>query len=311
MLKVIFMGTSGFAIPVLAALAKNGAEVIVYTQPDRRSGRGRQLAASPIKKIAVEMDIPVKQPESLLKKIVVDEIWDVNPDVIIVASYSLLLPKAVIDFPRYGCLNIHPSLLPRYRGPSPIMAAILDGQAITGVSVMKMDEGLDTGPILAQKEMPIRSGDTTKSLSDALFVEGADLLMKALPDLEDGQIEPIPQDETLATYTRKVVKSDGKAEWSLPATQIERQIRAFNPWPILHSSWKGRDIRIIEAVAVQTSHKRIPGKIIKLDEERPVGIITGDGIIVFNKLQLAGGKPITAKQFIKGHPGFVDSILPN
>ena len=311
MLQAIFMGTSAFAIPVLAALVKNGAEVTVYTQPDKPSGRGRHLTASPVKKIAVEMNIPLRQPKSLLKKIVVDEICEVNPAVIVVASYGLLLPKTVIDLPRYGCLNIHPSLLPRYRGPSPIMAAILDGGATTGVSVMKMDEGLDTGPILAQKEMPIRSGDTTKSLTEALFVEGAALLMKALADLATGQIVPFPQDESMATYTRKVLKSNGKADWRLTATQIERQIRAFNPWPILHSSWKGKDIRIIEAVAAQTSQKGIPGKVIKLDEESPAGVITGDGIIVLKKLQLAGGKPITSKQFITGHPGFVGSILPN
>lgn len=316
MLKVIFMGTSAFAIPVLSELVKTVEEVMVYTKPDKPSGRGRQLRESPVKKTALEMNIPIRQPKSLLTKIsgtshVVDEICELNPDVIVVASYGLLLPKTVIDHPRYGCLNIHPSLLPRYRGPSPIMTAILDGQSTTGVSVMRMDEGLDTGPILAQKEMVIRSEDTTKSLTDALFVQGAALLVQVLADLVNGQIEPLPQDESMATHTRKVVKSDGKADWSLPAIQIERQIRAFNPWPILHSSWKGKDIRIIEAVAVQTSRKGTPGKVIKLDEESPVGIITGDGIIVAKKLQLAGGKPITSKQFITGHPGLIGSILPN
>ena len=176
---------------------------------------------------------------------------------------------------------------------------------------MKMDEGLDTGPILAQKEIAIRSEDTTKALTEALFIEGATLLVQVLADLANGRIDPLPQDESMASHTRKIVKSDGKADWSLTATQIERQIRAFNPWPILHSSWKGKDIRIIEAVAVQTSRKGTPGTVIKLDEESPVGIITGDGIIGVKKLQIAGGKPITSKQFITGHPGLIGSILPN
>ena len=316
MLKVIFMGTSAFVIPVLYELVKTVAEVMVYTKPDKPSGRGRNLREAPVKKTAMEMNIPIRQPKSLLTKTaetahVVDELCELNPDVIVVASYGLLLPKAVIDCPRYGCLNVHPSLLPRYRGPSPIIAAILDGQATTGVSVMKMDEGLDTGPILAQKEIAIRSEDTTKALTEALFIEGATLLVQVLADLANGRIDPLPQDESMASHTRKIVKSDGKADWSLTATQIERQIRAFNPWPILHSSWKGKDIRIIEAVAVQTSRKGTPGTVMKLDEESPVGIITGDGIIGVKKLQIAGGKPITSKQFITGHPGLIGSILPN
>ena len=245
-LKIVFMGTPGFAAPVLPALMDAGHDIAgVYTQPDRPSGRGRRSRPSGVKALAVERGLRVFQPESLRR----DEgarrdLASLGPDLTVVAAYGLYIPSDVLAAPRLGCLNIHPSLLPLYRGPSPVASAILNGDGVSGVTVMVVTERMDAGPIVAQKETPIGPEETTPELTARLFQMGAELLLEVLPGWQRGDIRPREQDESRATLTRRLSRDDGRIDWSRPAAEIARRVRAYDPWPGSFTYWRGKMLKM-------------------------------------------------------------------
>jgi methionyl-tRNA formyltransferase len=302
------MGTPEFAVPVLEALVGQYQVVAVVTQPDRVAGRGRSVKYSPVKKTALAHDLPLLQPPSLRRPEAVKELRELAPDVIIVAAFGQILPPKVLAIPPYGCLNVHASLLPRYRGAAPIAAAILAGEEQTGVTLMLMDEGMDTGPILAQAECEIEPQDTTGSLSVKLAHLGVDLLAETLPRWLDGQITPQPQDDRLATYCQIITKKDGLIDWSLPATALWLRMRAYHPWPGTYTYWRGKLLKILRARPVTIGpSERKPGRVISLDDG--VAVVTGTDAMLLEEIQLAGKKALAAQEFIRGQRDFIGSVL--
>ncbi|MBI2845191.1 MAG: methionyl-tRNA formyltransferase [Chloroflexi bacterium] len=305
--RVLFMGTPQFAIPVLEGLLENYEVVGVVTQPDRPAGRGRRPTPSPVKVLAQSRGIAALQPASLREKEVQAEIQRLEPKVIVVAAYGEIIPPAILQAAPFGCLNIHPSLLPKHRGASPIPAAILAGEEKTGVSIMRMDEGLDTGPIIAQAEENIRPQDTAASLKERLAKKGADLLLEILPRWLKGEIQARPQDETQATQTRPLKKEDGKIAWGKSADEIWRQIRAYDPWPGSYTSWQGQSLKILAARPQPSAFPGSPGQVVA--EEQEIGIITGEGLLLLEKVQLGGKREMEIKEFLRGYPSFLGSRL--
>jgi methionyl-tRNA formyltransferase len=319
-LRIIFMGTPDFAVPSLAALVEQSAAanwevVAVATQPDRPAGRGGKMTVSPVKAYAQEQGIPLLQPESLRKdKAAVEALRELAPDLIVVAAYGLILPPTVLEIPTYGCINVHASLLPAYRGASPITAAILDGLDETGVTIMLMDEGMDTGPALAQATQEIRSDDTTASLSQRLAEQGASLLVETLPKWVAGKIAPIPQEELPGepSICRLIRKEAGRIDWTRPAIEIERMTRAYTPWPSAYTEWRGQPFKILAASVLPASahdKKLVPGEVARLPEGIVVG--TGKGLLLLKSVQPAGKRAMTADVFVNGARDFVGSRLPN
>ena len=248
-MRVVFMGTPEFAIFPLEHLILNKYQVMaVYTMPDKTVGRGRSLAFSPVKRAAISWKLPVVQPASFKEAEAVAQLADFQPDVIVVAAFGQILPRSVLDLPTYGCINIHPSLLPEFRGASPVAAAILAGSEFTGISIMLMDEGLDTGPVLARAQIPISAQDTTGSLTTKLSLIAAPLLLEVLPRWSRGGVTAQPQSEIGATCAGSISKEEGEVDWRLPAVVIWRRVRAFQPWPGCYTRWQGRQLKIIEAV---------------------------------------------------------------
>ena len=309
-LKIVFMGTPGFAAPVLSALMDAGHDVAgVYTQPDRPSGRGRRSRPSGVKALAVERGLRVFQPESLRR----DEgarrdLASLGPDLIVVAAYGLYIPSDVLAAPRLGCLNIHPSLLPFYRGPSPVASAILNGDSVSGVTVMVVTERMDAGPIVAQRETPIGPDETTPELTARLFEMGAGLLLEVLPGWRRGDVSPREQDESEATMTRRLSRDDGRIDWSRPAEEIARQARAYDPWPGSFTYWRGKMLKL-SAVSVVPSPQRSAGPGEVVPTPGGVGIGTGDGLIAPGSLQIEGRRPAEPAEFARGYRDFVGAIL--
>lgn len=301
------MGTPDFAVPVLSRLIDAGHEIVsVYSQPDRPSGRGRKLVATPTKQFAEERGIEVRQPKSLRSEDEYAALAELGPDVVVVAAYGIFLPPDALDIPPLGCLNIHPSLLPRYRGPSPVVSAILNGDRETGVTIMKLDEGMDSGPVVVQKEVPIADMETAPELTCRLFELGADLLVETLPEWGSGNIQAVPQDENQVTYTSLVRKEDGEVDWHCSAAQIARMVRAYQPWPGTFTYWEGKLLKVLEASASDGS---VPvGHVVELGNDR-VGIGTGEGLLSVGKLQMEGRRPSDARDFVLGYPDFVGSRL--
>jgi methionyl-tRNA formyltransferase len=312
-LRVLFLGTPEFAVPPLEELVQEHWSVVaVYTRPDKPGGRGRSLVMSPVKMAALGSGLPVVQPESLKGKAAVEQLAGFKPDVLVVAAFGQILPQAVLDIPQHGCLNIHPSLLPRYRGASPVAAAILGGEETTGVTFMLMDSGLDTGPILAQEKMTISPQDTTGSLSVKLSHLAAQLLPDVLHRWTEGEIIPRPQTETGATYSATIKKEDGAIDWQLPAGDIWQRVRAFQPWPGAYTSWDGRRLEIIEAVALPGQGKGRAGEVAALGREGAAfGVSTGHGILGVITLQLQGKRAMPAADFLRGQRRFIGAVLPN
>jgi methionyl-tRNA formyltransferase len=311
-MRVIFMGTPYFSVPVLTRLVEENYEVVaVYTQPDKPSGRGRSLTPSSIKEAAQKIGLHIEEPLSFKDGAVVDHMQGFEPDITVVASYGHILPKRVIDMPKQGCLNIHPSLLPKYRGPSPISSAILSGDDETGVTVMTVLPKIDSGHILSQLKVTIDAEDTTASLTPKLFQLGADLLVYTIPRWIDGEITAHPQADNMATYTRTYTKDDGRIDWIMPAEQIWRMVRAFDPWPRCYTTWQGKTLKIIETIPlpeIQSGQK--PGQVIKLGEaDADVGVITGNGILLLRTVQLEGKRLNSISDFTRGHNNLVGSIL--
>ena len=313
-IRLVFMGTPDFAVPVLRALttAEGPRVTAVFTPPDRPKGRGRSVEMPPIKSCAVGLGLPVFQPASLRGEAAQEELAKLEPDVIVVAAYGKLLPPPVLNTPRYGCLNLHPSLLPRYRGPSPVASAILDGEAVTGVTLMLLDEGMDTGPIIAQREYALSGRETAAGLTLSLFQTGAQLLLDTLGPWVAGGIAAKPQDEALATTTRKLERGDGAVDWRAPASELERRCRAFSPWPGLFSRWDGKVLKLLDVAPLPSTvapHTG-PGLVTPLSVPRtPVGVGTGDGILALKSVQLEGRRPLTAAEFLQGYPQFLGARL--
>jgi methionyl-tRNA formyltransferase len=306
--RLVFMGTPEFAVPVLEALVGQYQVVAVVTQPDRVAGRGRKVKSSPVKKTALAHELPLLQPSSLRQPEAAAELRELAPDVIVVAAFGQILPPEVLGIPPHGCLNVHASLLPRYRGAAPIAAAILAREKQTGVTLMLMDEGMDTGPILAQAECEIEPQDTAGSLSVKLAHLGANLLVETLPRWLDGQIAPQPQDDSLATYCQMVTKKDGLIDWSLPATDLWLRVRAYHPWPGTYTYWRGKLLKILRArpVTIGPSGEE-PGRVISLDDG--VAVVTGTDALLLEEIQLAGKKALAAREFIRGQREFIGSVL--
>ena len=306
--KIIFMGTPDFAVPALAELHKNYNIVMVVTQPDRRSGRGRKMTASAVKQFAQSANLPVFQPGTLKDPQAVSFLSDLKPDLIVVAAFGQILRRNVLDMPRKGCLNVHASLLPRWRGASPVTAAILSGDAETGITLMQMDPGLDTGPIISQRALPITAQHTGQSLTAELALLGADLLIETLPGWLDGKITPQPQDDTLATLAPRIKKEQGRLDWQQSAVQIERQVRAFFPWPGAFTHWQGKPLKVLSvSVAADWTGNLPPGRVFKLGKE--IAVAAAQGAIVLRQIQPAGKRPMPAKSFVAGAARFIGSQL--
>ncbi|TAK13936.1 MAG: methionyl-tRNA formyltransferase [Anaerolineae bacterium] len=289
------MGSPEFAVPSLRALAKSASIVGVFTQPDRQAGRGKKVSPPPVKQAAEELGLPVFQPPRL-KGEALDQLRALAPELIVVAAFGQILRSAVLDLPKYGCINVHASLLPRWRGAAPINAAILHGDSVTGISIMKMDEGIDTGPILAQKELPISTGDTAETLALRLAELGAELLTATLPRYLEGTLQPTPQPEDGATYIGMLKKDDGWLDTARPAVQLERQVRAYQPWPGSAILWKGQPLKILRA-SVQSGN-RPAGERLVLDSLPAIG--TSEGILLLESLQPAGKRPMDGNSFLQG-----------
>jgi methionyl-tRNA formyltransferase len=312
-LRVVFMGSPEFSVPPLESLVLNQYQVVaVYTQPDRPAGRGRTLTPSPVKQAAAAWKIPVVQLPSLKRPAAVAELAGFHPDVIVVAAFGQILPQPVLALPRYGCLNIHPSLLPQFRGASPVAAAILAGVRFTGVSIMLMDEGLDTGPLLARAQLPVAAIDTTGSLSAKLSRVGAQLMLEVLPRWLKGKITPQPQDELQASYAAPISKEAGEIDWQLSAVDIWRRVRAFYPWPGAYTRWLGRRLGILEAVPLSGGEGARVGQVVALGGEGPVsafGVATGEGVLGVLRLRLEGKQALGAAGFLRGQRDFIGAQL--
>lgn len=309
-LRLVFMGTPDFAVPALSALLDAGHEIVgIFTQPDRRSGRGRRLSAPPVKEFAESRNLAVFQPTSLREDAEARQrISDLAPDAIVVAAYGLFLPEDTLAVPRLGCLNIHPSLLPRHRGPSPVATAILEGDETTGVTIMLLDEGMDTGPILAQHETLIGANETCDKLTLRLFDIGATLLTKTLDSWNKGEITPTTQDDARATITKRLQRADGRIEWNQSAESIARQIRAFTPWPGTFTTWRGRTLKILEAEPLDATQDNPPGKVVAMNNSE-VAVSAGQGVLRLLSVQIEGRRASSAADFIRGYPDFIGSIL--
>ncbi|MFN2156032.1 MAG: methionyl-tRNA formyltransferase [Anaerolineae bacterium] len=309
MARAVFMGTPEYAIPSLRVLVEQHEVVLVVTQPDRRQGRGRKLVSSPVKAYALQHNLPVWQPPTLRKPEVVEHLQELGADLYVTAAIGLILPPAVLALPPHGCLNVHASLLPRWRGAAPIAAAILHGDKETGVTLMQTDEGLDTGPIVAQARCPIRPDDTTDRLTPRLAELGADLLATTLPRWLAGEIEPQPQPEEGVTLAPRLAKQDGRIDWQQPAAQIERMIRAYTPWPGTYTTHKGQRLLVLQARALpEWQDSGEPGQVIALSAEQ-IAVITGKGALHLIEIQQAGRKAMSPQAFVQGHSDLIGSTL--
>jgi methionyl-tRNA formyltransferase len=304
------MGTPEFAAIPLDLLMQNHTDVsAVFTQPDKVAGRGRSVIASAVKSMALKWGLPVYQPLNFKSSEEKDRLTALKPDVIVVAAYGQILPGTVLESPRFGCLNIHPSLLPLYRGVSPIPAAILNGDEFTGVSIMKLDAGVDTGPVIVRAQVAVTDWDTTGLLTEKLSRIGGQLLLEILPRWVNEKIIPQTQDNSRATYTRIIEKGAGEINWTLPAIELWRQVRAYHPWPGSYTNWQGKQLKIIEAVALE-GQSNTPGRVVQLNGAPAFGVETGFGILGVVRIQMEGKRIMTADEFLRGQRQLIGAVLP-
>lgn len=321
-LRVVFMGTPAFATPALRALVAHSAlgdlwpdglaVVGVVTRPDKPVGRGGAIVFTPVKQFALDAGLPVLQPGSLRRPEALAQLSALAADLLIVAAFGQILPPEALALPPHGCLNVHASLLPRYRGASPIAAAIQAGDAATGVTIMRMEEGLDTGAIIAQRATAIAPDETTGALTTRLADLGADLLIETLPGWLSGAITPTPQDDTLATMTRPLRKADGRLDWSQPAEALARQVRAVTPWPGAYTTWQGRQLKIWQArplAEVPASAPTTPGACFALGVKAGLACVCGMGALALDTIQLEGKRAQPSADTLRGYPTLAQATL--
>lgn len=296
-LRIVYAGTPDFATPALRALVKAGYDVVaVYTQPDRRAGRGRKLVHGPVKTAALDLQLPVLQPESFKTDEALADLKALQPDLMVVAAYGLILPQSVLDVPTHGCINIHASLLPRWRGAAPIHRAIEAGDAQTGVTIMQMQAGLDTGDMLLKKSIPIESDTRTAELHDALALLGADALLEVLDQLRANALTPEVQSEALVTYAHKLDKSEAVLDWTQPALQLHRKVCAFNPWPVAQTLFDGDLLRVWQSELVPQASDAAAGTVVSV--AHGIDVSTGDGTLRLLQVQAPGKKAVAAHEFV-------------
>ena len=296
-MRIIFAGTPDFSVPVLEAILASRCKVVgVYTQPDRPAGRGRKLTPGPVKQLALQHGLPVFQPTGLKGQAEQQALAALQPDLMVVVAYGLLLPQAVLDIPGRGCVNLHASILPRWRGAAPIQRAILAGDSETGVCLMQMEAGLDSGPVLAEVRTPIAPDETGGSLHDRLSLLAARLLAEHLEDLEAGSLRPRPQNGSRATYAHKLDKREAVVDWRQDAGQLERQVRAFNPWPVAQAQYQGQTLRIWSAQAIEGDSAR-PGTVVSAGRHG-IDVACGHGCLRVQEVQLPGGRRLNAAAFL-------------
>lgn len=299
-LSLIFAGTPEFSVPALEALASRHRVLAVYTQPDRPAGRGQQVAMSAVKQCALKHQLPVEQPQTLKDPAAVARLAQYQADLMIVVAYGLLLPKTVLDTPRLGCVNIHASLLPRWRGAAPIQRAIQAGDKESGVTIMQMDVGLDTGPMLLERVTPIDSRETGGTLHDRLSTLGAEAVLAAIEAIAAGTAKALEQPQEGATYAAKIRKDEALIDWSKSALEIDRHVRAFNPWPIAETRWNGQQLRVWEASPLDKKTSAAPGTVVATGSDG-IEVATGAGTLQLTRVQAAGRKAMPAADFLRAH----------
>lgn len=305
------MGTPEFAVNTLREIVKAGHEVIgVVTQPDKAKGRGGKISYPEVKEAAIELNLPVYQPQKIKEPEFIQFLKDLQPDVIVVAAYGKILPKDILDIPPYGCINVHASLLPKYRGAAPIQAAIIDGENETGVTIMHMDVGLDTGDMILQERIPISKDETGGSLHDKLAELGAKLLVKALEQIKDGTASRVPQDDSKATYVKMLDKEMGSIDFTKPAEYIERLIRGLDPWPSAYTKLDGKTLKLWKARVKDTNIIASPGEVIEVNKDSIV-VMTGKDALEILELQLEGKKRLSAAEFLRGYRIDKGTVLGN
>lgn len=304
-MRIVFAGTPDFAVPSLRAAARHNEVVAVYTQPDRPAGRGRGLTPSPVKRVAQELSIPVYQPENFRSAAAREGLASLEPDLLVVVAYGLILPRSVLDIPTEGCWNVHASLLPRWRGAAPIQRAIQAGDTRTGVCLMRMEKGLDTGPVLLSQSIDIGADETGGQLHDRLAALGAQVLADGLGLLRAGlRPQPKPQPDTGVTYAHKLDKAEAKLDWTRPAIELANKVRAFNPWPMAEALIAGERLRLHAAVALPREQDAEPGTILAAGRDG-IDVACGEGTLRVRVLQRDGGKAITAADYLHGRRGLV------
>lgn len=299
-MKVVFMGTPDFAVPTLRALCEKHEVVAVVSQPDKPKGRGKKLQPTPVKMAALEYNLPVYQPETVKDEEFIKLLNGFNADLFVVVAYGQILPESILNIPPLGCVNVHGSLLPKYRGAAPIQMAIVNGEEKTGVTIMYMEKGLDSGDMILKKELPIDKKDTYGSLHDKMCVLGADALIEALELMEKGEVKAEKQDDSLSTYASRIEKGNAQLVWERPSYQTVNTIRGFNPVPGAFSFYKDEMMKIFEAEEVQ-GYSGKPGEIVDVDIKRGITVKTGDSAILITQLQVKGGKKMSACDYLRGH----------
>lgn len=309
-MRIVFMGTPDFSVPTLEALVASEHEVVgVVTQPDKPKGRGKEIHMSPVKECALQHNIPVYQPVRARDEAFVDEMRALNPDVMVVIAFGQILPKSLLELPKYGCVNIHASLLPKYRGAAPIQWAVINGDEKTGITTMMMDVEMDTGDMLEKTVVKLDPEETGGSLFDRLSLLGGDLILSTLSKLEKGEITPVPQDHEKATYVKKISKSMGDIDWTMDAVSIERLVRGLNPWPSAFTRWNGKMLKIWEAKVLPDPDVKLPcGSVISASDEG-LKIQTGAGVLCVTSLQLEGKKRMDTAAFLRGYQVAAGSMM--